>query len=208
MVVAETIAQMRSAFAAASPDVMILDVDLPDGDGRDALQWLRERSHVPVMMLTGHGDMVDKVVGLELGADDYLSKPFELRELLARLRTIQRRQSYAAGQPAVEINGRLKTLGLEIDTKAQEVRDQSGAQIKLTQAEYHIFVLLVRSAGRVVTRERLMEDVAGRSWDPNDRSIDVHISNLRKKLVEADGGRSNIIRTVRSAGYMLVKSVE
>ncbi len=203
--VVQSIAAMRTSFDRASPDIIVLDVGLPDGDGWEALRWLRQRSHVPVMMLTGHGETVDKVLGLELGADDYLSKPFELREVLARLHTIERRRVYAATEPVsftVASDGTMRLGGLEIDTNAMTVRSAAGEAIKLTQAEFRILVLLAETAHAVVTREILMENVVGRSWDPTDRSIDVHVSNLRKKLAAA-GVDANAIRTVRGQGYRL-----
>jgi DNA-binding response OmpR family regulator len=201
----DTLAKMKEAFGGQAPEVMIMDVVLPDGDGWEALRWVRERSQLPVMMLAGKDETIDKVAGLELGADDYLGKPFELRELLARLRTIQRRQAETNESTTADVaaNGTIKVRGIEIDTKGMEVRDASGASIKLTQAECRILIILARNSGIVVSRETLMEQVAGRGWDPNDRSMDVHVSNLRKKL-EGRAGSPDIIRTVRGVGYMLV----
>ncbi len=209
--VADTVAAMQASFETSPPELVILDVMLPDGDGWGALRWIRERSQLPVMMLTGKGDTIDKIVGLEMGADDYLAKPFEMRELLARLRTIQRRRVYAdqqnqqtqpvAAAPAAET--RFRFHGLEVDVVAHEVRDASGTEIKLTMAEFRLLSMLARHAGRVVSRDQLFEDVAGRDWDPNDRSIDVHLSNLRKKI-DGAANRAGIIRTVRGTGYMLI----
>jgi DNA-binding response OmpR family regulator len=201
---ARSVREARERFNDQRPDMMVLDVGLPDGDGWEVLRWIRERSHLPVLMLTGRNDAFDRVVGLELGADDYVGKPFVLREVLARLRAIQRRQIYANIQSSGEPGpSSLKIRGLEIDVRSQQLRDESGTPIKLTHAEYGILVLLARAAGQVVTREKMMQEVAGRDWDPNDRSIDVHVSNLRKKL-EAGANQLNLIRAVRGAGYMLI----
>jgi DNA-binding response OmpR family regulator len=191
-------------------------------------------------MLTGRTDAVDRVVGLELGADDYLGKPFVLREVLARLRAIQRRQDYGAAlsaqrqgpdpqalksplpsriaapqmsparpsppratRPKPAPVSPLRIGKLEIDLKGQELRDEAGTPIKLTHTEFNILILLASAAGQVVSRDRLMQEVAGRGWDPNDRSIDVHVSNLRRKL-EVGSAQPNLIRAVRGTGYMLV----
>lgn len=212
--VAGSVADMQQAFQDQEPAGVILDVMLPDGDGWGALRWLRARSQLPVIMLTGKADTVDKVVGLELGADDYLAKPFDLRELLARLRTILRRHEVTGGK-AIQTSmpdsggdrgsGELRFPGLAIDLGAQLVRDEQGTILRLTQAEYRILLLLVRAPGSAVTRGHLMKSVAGRDWDPNDRSIDVHVSNLRRKL-ETALGRAGMIRTVRGAGYMFIPS--
>lgn len=202
--IAGSVPEMQTAFLAAPPDMIILDVVLPGEDGWSALRWLRARSQVPVIMLTGKGDTVDKVVGLELGADDYLSKPFDLRELLARLRTVQRRAAKtdlpsASPAPTEEV----RFQGWVLDLAAQQLRNEQGEVVHLTLAEYRILELLAQAPRQVVTRERLMEAVAGRDWDPMDRSMDVHVSNLRRKL-EANPRQSGLIRTVRGSGYMLV----
>ncbi len=209
--IVESVAAMQASFDKSPPELVILDVMLPDGDGWGALRWIRERSQLPVMMLTGKGDTIDKIVGLEMGADDYLAKPFEMRELLARLRTIQRRRVYADQQvqqtpPAPTpsaVETKFRFHGLEVDVVAHEVHDANGTEIKLTMAEFRLLSILARNAGKVVSRDQLFEDVAGRDWDPNDRSIDVHLSNLRKKI-DGAANRAGIIRTVRGTGYMLI----
>lgn len=200
-----SVPEMQKTFTATTPDLIILDVMLPGEDGWSALRWLRARSQVPVVMLTGKGDTVDKVVGLELGADDYLAKPFDLRELLARLRTVQRRFEKPATStvPEAGLTGEVKFRGWVLDLTAQQLRNENNEPVHLTLAEYRVLLILVQASSQVVTREQLMEAVAGRDWDPLDRSIDVHVSNLRRKL-EADPKRSGLIRTVRGAGYMFV----
>jgi len=203
---AETVAAMRRTIENAAVGMVLLDVGLPDEDGWSALKWLRARSDVPIIMLTGKGEMTDKVVGLELGADDYLAKPFELRELLARMRTVQRRTEKAAAAapgPEGEGDGKISFAGWVLDSVSHLVKSDSGETLHLTQAEFRILALLARNPGVAVPRDDLMSAAAGRDWDPLDRSVDVHISNLRKKL-DLDPSLPSLIRTVRGAGYMFV----
>jgi two-component system OmpR family response regulator len=200
---AATVAQMRAIVADNKIDFVILDVVLPDGDGWSALRWLRARPHVPVMMLTGRAEPVDRVIGRELGADDYVAKPFDLRELVARLRAILRRLDKTAppADPAELIQFGRWTL----DTGCHRLMSGAGVAVHLTQHEYRILMLLARNPRRVVTRDQLMEATAGRAWQPFDRSVDVHVSNLRRKL-DHDPALPSVIRTVRGAGYMFVPS--
>jgi len=206
---AETVASMRRLIESTQVSLVLLDVGLPDEDGWSALKWLRARSDVPIIMLTGKSEMTDKVVGLELGADDYLAKPFELRELLARIRTIQRRTEKAAtahaAAPAAEgsADGKIAFAGWVLDPASHLVKSEAGETLHLTQAEFRMLSLLSRNPGVVVPRDDLMSAAAGRDWDPFDRSVDVHISNLRKKL-DLDPNLPSLIRTVRGAGYMFV----
>ena len=173
--------------------MVVLDVMLPKRNGLDVLRALRESSRIPVLMLTARGDDVDRIVGLEMGADDYLGKPFNPRELAARLRAIQRRAS--GGAPAREV---LEVGDVSLDVGARTVR-RSGVEIALTTAEFALLELFLRSAGRVVTRDAIAEQVLGRRLSAFDRSVDVHVSNLRKKL-DPDGGER--IKTVRGSGYV------
>ena len=197
---AGTVADMRAAIERGTVDLMLLDVVLPDEDGWSALRWVRARGDLPVIMLTGKGETVDKVIGLELGADDYLAKPFDMRELLARMRSIQRRADKRRTPSPDEA---LAFAGWRLDVASQQLKSEAGDTVHLTQAEYRILVLLARNPRRVITRDQLMEAMAGREWEPLDRSIDVHISNLRRKL-DPDPQQPSLIRTVRGAGYMLV----
>jgi DNA-binding response OmpR family regulator len=199
----DTVAAMRRTVESTQVDLVLLDVGLPDEDGWSALKWLRARSDVPIIMLTGKNEMIDKVIGLELGADDYLSKPFEFRELLARIRTILRRTEKAAIQVEAPVDEKIAFAGWILDPVSQLVKTEDGDLLHLTQAEYRILALLVRNPGRVIVRDDLMSAAAGRDWDPMDRSIDVHVSNLRKKL-DLDPDLPSLIRTVRGAGYMFV----
>lgn len=183
-------------------DLVILDVMLPGIGGFEVLRRIREKSRVPVLMLSARGEEVDRIVGLELGADDYLPKPFNPRELAARIRAVLRRTSKdgaAEGGPAV-----LRVGDLEMDLGAREVR-RSGEVIELTGAEFAILEALVREAGSVVDRNELSVQALGRRASAFDRSLDVHLSNLRRKLgPAADGG--DRIKTVRGVGYLYARS--
>ena len=183
--------------ASEAFDAMILDLMLPDADGLDICRSLRARSDMPVLMLTARGDPLDRVVGLELGADDYLPKPFEPRELLARLRAILRRR-VAPGQSQVMHFGRL-----EIDKGAREVR-LDGQRKLLTGHQFALLVALAERAGRVLSRDALMDLTRGEALEDFDRSIDVHISRLRA-AIEDDPKHPRRILTLRGAGYVFAK---
>ena len=181
--------------------VMILDVMMPGMDGFEVLKSLRKQSDMPVLMLTARGDETDRIVGLEVGADDYLPKTFSTRELLARLRAVTRRY-YRSGKPDSKENPEeiivVKNLRIHPGARAAHLDDEL---LNLTPIEYDLLVSLVRAAGRVLTRDQLLDSVAGRSYDVFDRSIDVHISSLRRKLND-DPRDPVFIKTIRSAGYM------
>ena len=181
-------------------DVVVLDVMLPRMNGLDVLRALRATSLVPVIMLTARGEDVDRIVGLEMGADDYLPKPFNPRELSARIRALIRRSEATAshGRPQEVI----AVDDLTMDLGAWVVR-RGGERVDLTSVEFAVLELLLRSLGQVVTRESISESALGRRLSPYDRSIDVHMSNLRKKLGPRPGGGARI-KTIRAAGYVLV----
>ncbi len=182
---------------AGDSDLVVLDVMLPGQDGFEVLRRLRQRqSRIPVLMLTARGEDVDRIVGLELGADDYIPKPFNPRELTARIRAIMRR---ATGETTAEAS-RLLVNGVELDPSAREVR-VDGRAVELTTFEFDILELLMRSAGRVLSRDALMERTYSRKATPFDRAVDMHVSNLRKKL----GGKRELIKTVRGVGYQFLK---
>lgn len=176
--------------------LVILDLMLPGMGGLDVLRRLRIHSPVPVLILTARGEDVDRILGLEIGADDYLPKPFNPRELIARIRAILRRTSRTSATGNSVIVG-----DVELDPAAREVR-MDGTQIDLTSVEFVLLETLLRDAGRVVTREQLTETVLGRKLGPFDRVIDVHISNLRKKLNRVHGEER--IKAVRGSGYLFV----
>jgi two-component system response regulator CpxR len=181
--------------------LVVLDVMLPGINGFDVLRRIRAHSRIPVLMLTARGDDVDRIVGLEIGADDYLPKPFNPRELVARIRAVLRR-----AQPAETQDGPTAlTVGdIEIDNGTREVRS-SGKVVELTSVEYDLLEKLLRRAGQIAKREELVKEVLGRELSPFDRSIDMHISNLRKKLgAHASGGER--IKTIRGVGYIYAAS--
>jgi len=188
---------------------VILDVMMPGMNGFDLLRELRRSSNVPVVMLTARGQDVDRIVGLEMGADDYLAKPFNPRELAARLRAIQRRMrqapsvqpaaSGAGGSPPAEARSVLTVGDVELNPRARLVR-RGGADVTLTSVEFALLEILMRAAGHIVSREDLSTQGLGRRLSQSDRSIDVHVSNLRKKLGALPGGGERI-KTVRGFGY-------
>jgi len=201
--VAETAGAMRAAVARTPVDLVILDVALPDQDGWSALRWLRMRRTVPIIMLTGTTKPVDTTIGLELGADDCLAKPVDPGDLVARIRAIQQRRDDA--HAAANTDEAICFADWTLDIVNQQLRSEAGQAMHLTQAEYRILVLLARNPRRVVSRDELMDVATGRDWEPFDRSVDVHISNLRRKI-DPDPSQPSLIRTVRGAGYMFVPS--
>lgn len=181
-------------------DLIILDVMLPGINGFEALRRIRSQSNVPVLMLTARGDDVDRIVGLEIGADDYLPKPFNPRELVARIHAILRRSSAHANAGAAALNEKVAIGDIQLNTGSRTVaRDNN--PIHLTAMEFDVLEVLLRNAGRVVERENLVEKVLDRKYSPYDRSIDVHVSNLRKKLGHEVDGMERI-KSVRQIGYL------
>ena len=178
-------------------DLVILDVMLPGMDGFEILRRVRQQSRVPVLMLTARGEDVDRIVGLELGADDYLPKPFNPRELVARIKAILRRSDSKAG------SGRIEVSGIALDPGARQVW-RAGEPVETTTLEFQILEMLMRAAGRVVSRDALMETLYNRKATPFDRSIDMHISHLRRKLE----GDTPLIKTIRGVGYQFVNAPE
>ena len=181
-------------------NLVVLDVMLPGIDGFEILRRLRQHSKVPVLMLTARGEDTDRIVGLELGADDYLSKPFNTRELAARIRAILRRIE-PRDAPAA---GRLEVNGIAIEPGSRSAW-RNGQPVELTTFEFDILETLMRTAGRVVSRDALMEQMYNRKATPYDRSIDMHISHLRKKL-EQDG--KPLIKTIRGVGYQFSRTYD
>jgi DNA-binding response OmpR family regulator len=195
---------LKGGYAA-----VILDYMLPGFDGFEVLRQLRQQSTVPVLMLTALGDESDRIVGLELGADDYLPKTFSTRELLARLRAVTRRAAMTVAQAAAREaaeRGELVVNDLRIDMDARSV-SLAGQPVTLTALEFDLLVCLARSAGRVLSRDQLLDAISGRSYEVFDRSVDVHVSAIRRKLGD-DPKNPRYIRTIRSAGYMLMRKAE
>ena len=187
--------------ACAEPwHAIILDLMLPGMDGFEVLKAIRHKSDVPVLMLTARGDEADRIVGLEIGADDYLPKTFSTRELLARLRAVTRRARSGAKADEPETEVVVGEIRINTGARTAVVGDEV---LVLTPVEYDLLLALARARGRVRSREALIEDIRDRHYDVFDRSIDVHISALRKKLGD-DAKNPRIIRTVRAAGYMMV----
>ena len=183
--------------------LVVLDVMLPGLNGFEVLRRIRAASKIPVLMLTARGDDVDRIVGLEIGADDYLPKPFNPRELTARIRAILRRVS--SEKPGAEPTAKKLSVGdVELDSGTRAVF-RAGENVELTAVEFDLLEKLLRAAGSIVTREELSKEVLGRSSSPFDRSIDMHISNLRKKLGHRFGAGERI-KTVRGVGYIYAQA--
>ncbi len=192
-----TIASGLQALKQEAYDALVLDLMLPDGDGLDACRQLRVFSTIPVLMLTARGEAMDRILGLEMGADDYLPKPFEPRELLARLKAILRRGKAGGGEV-------LRFGKLEIDRGARQVRVE-GVACEMTSYQFDLLLALAEKPGRVMSREQLLDDVKGESLEAFDRSIDVHISRIRA-AIEDDPKHPRRIITLRGAGYVFARS--
>jgi DNA-binding response OmpR family regulator len=186
------VANGNDALEAAACDLVLLDLRLPDIDGLDVCRQIRERSRVPIIVVTARGEEADRVVGLELGADDYLVKPYGLRELIARIRAVSRRTAAAgaAGEP-------MRVGGLEVDERARTA-SLGGEELELTPKEFDLLAALARDPGAAVTRQRLLADVWQTTWYGSSKTIDVHVAALRKKL-----GDPHWIETVRGIGFRL-----
>jgi DNA-binding response OmpR family regulator len=185
---------------AGNYTLIVLDVMLPDLNGFEVLRKIRLGSAIPVLMLTARGDEIDRIIGLEMGADDYLSKPFNPRELVARIRAIQRRSPLEkAEKEPVAVTNDLKVGDIELKPATHSLY-QGGSKIEVTAVEFSLLQELLKNAGRVVTRDDLAEKVLGRKLSLFDRSIDVHISSLRKKLGNYPGGQERI-KSIRGVGY-------
>ena len=207
-------AAMRAALARAVPDVVLLDVHLPGEDGLTLARFLRERHAVGIVMVTGASDVVDRVAGLEVGADDYVTKPFDLRELRARIKSVMRRvrerpgggAAAAAPVPAADVPAappRVPVGTGSLDLASRALYDASGAEVPLTAMEFDLLRVFVERPRQVLSRDQLLTLTRNREWEPFDRSIDIRIARLRRKI-EADPDRPQAIRTVRGAGYMFV----
>lgn len=196
-------AELHAAVARDAPDVILLDVNLGREDGFAIARRLRTNWQGGLMMVTGRGDTIDRVVGLEIGADDYVTKPFELRELLARIRSIGRRASGRAGAAPAASGDTLTFAGFALDRARRELRTADGSLIALTTGEYELLVVLAEHPGQVLSRDQLLRQTHRRDAGPFDRTIDVQIGRLRRKLGD-DGKSPRLIKSVRAAGYTLV----
>jgi DNA-binding response OmpR family regulator len=202
---AEDAKGMDAVLARTRPDLVILDLMLPGEDGLSICRRLRTQGSLPILMLTAKSDEIDRVVGLEMGADDYLVKPFGPRELLARVRAVLRR---GAAAPVVKPPDRRLSFDVfQIDLDARQLIDQQNATVALTSAEFDLLACFVQRPRRVLTRDQILDWTRGRSADPFDRTVDMLISRLRRKL-EAVSPGSKLISTVRNGGYLLTAHVK
>ena len=190
--------------SGASFDIAILDVSMPGEDGLSLARYLREHSSIGILMVTASAKTVDRIIGLEIGADDYIAKPVDLRELLARIKAVLRRlggQAQAPGAAAADANRLVPFGAFKLDLDAHKLFDQAGEEVSLTAMEFDLLKAFAERPNRVLSRHQLLELAHNRDWEPFDRSIDIRIARLRRK-VEPDPEKPQIIRTVRGAGYM------
>ena len=206
--VAGTVAEALEKAAAQMPDLVLLDVMLPDGSGYDVARTLRESSKVPIIMLTARGEETDRIVGLELGADDYIVKPFSAREVAARIRAVLRRTGDAqqATPAPTEKAGPLEVGPVRVDRDRREAR-VNDEDIDLTRKEFELLELLIREAGSVISRERLIDEVWDTNWFGSTKTLDVHVSSLRRKLGD-DSQNPRFIHTVRGVGFRFAAADE
>ena len=201
---------VREAFSDAPPDLVTLDLNLGTEDGLDIARDIRRTHDVPIIMVTGKDDVIDRVVGLELGADDYLTKPFHVREVLARVHAVLRRSKMRGASRAEPVDASPPTDllhdldGLKLDIDRMQLTDRDGKDCDLTTADFKLLAAFVGNAKRPLSRDRLMDLIDGTEWAPLDRTIDNQVARLRKKI-ERDPSRPTLIKTVRGIGYMLTE---
>jgi DNA-binding response OmpR family regulator len=214
---AATGAQMREHIEHELPDVVLLDIRMPGEDGLVLARYLREHYDLGIIMVTASGDLVDRVVGLELGADDYIAKPFDLRELLARVKSVLRRlqakpsregtpqAAVGQAQQAQQPQPRRQRFGrCEIDIESRRLFEIGGGEVTITAMEYDLLTTFLANPNRVLSRDQLLLRTRNREWEPFDRSIDIRIGRLRRKIEPDPSGEPRCIRTVRNAGYMFI----
>jgi two-component system OmpR family response regulator len=200
-------AGMWRVLETAKPDLLVLDLNLPGDDGLVLCRTLRAKSRLPIIMLTARSDPVDRILGLEMGADDYLAKPFEPRELLARIRSVLRRTHTLPPKLEPQTARRMHFAGWMLDLSARHLLDPQGVMIALSGAEFRLLRIFLEHPNRVLNRDQLLNLAKGRDADPFDRSIDLQVSRLRQKLGD-DAKSPQLIKTVRSEGYVLAAEVE
>jgi two-component system OmpR family response regulator len=198
--------EARRAWPLGRYHIVILDLMMPGESGLDFARWLRSQSDVPIVMLTAMGEETDRIVGLELGADDYVAKPFNPRELLARIRAVMRRV-HGEGTRRDPLPSVIRFGGWMLEPQRRRLLNPDGVEVSLTGGEYELLTVLVERPNRVLTRDMLMDLLRGRQAGPFDRAIDVAVSRLRRKL-EDDGRNPSLIKTVRGGGYVLAADVE
>jgi len=200
-------AGMRRALAQSPVDLVILDLMLPGEDGLMLARSLRDESNVGIIILTGRGETVDRIIGLEMGADDYLPKPFHLRELLARVKSVLRRVSNRTVERAPAPRSKARFAGWNLDLSSRELFSPAGREVRLTTGEFDLLAAFVNNANQVLTRDRLLDLARNREAGPFDRTIDVQVGRLRRKL-EDDPQRPSMIKTVRGTGYIFTPTVD
>ena len=201
---AENGAALRALVETETLDLAILDINMPGEDGLSLARFLRESTDIGIVMLTASGETVDRIVGLEMGADDYLPKPFDLRELMARIKAVLRRRKAAGKISRISADGaetlvRFGSFLLNLDS--HKLFDGAGEEVAITSMEYDLLKVFAEHPNRVLNRDQLLEYAHNRDWEPFDRSIDIRIMRLRRKI-EEDPGKPQIIKTVRGVGYM------
>jgi two-component system OmpR family response regulator len=207
-------AGMRAVLAREVIHLVLLDLMMPGEDGLSLARYIRQHSEIPIIMLTGKGDLIDRVVGLETGADDYIPKPFELREVLSRIRAVMRRAgprvAPSASVPAPATSGNASKVlvfeGWRLDVLRRELRRQTGDLVPLTAGEFELLCAFARHPNRVLNRDQLIDLVKGREWAAYDRGVDTQVMRLRKKI-EADPSNPSLIKTVRGSGYVFAAAV-
>jgi two-component system OmpR family response regulator len=200
--------EMRKAMAQSAVDLVILDLMLPGEDGLTLARTLRQESSVGIVILTGRGEIVDRIIGLEMGADDYLPKPFHLRELLARVKSVLRRASSRSTESqAAPSRSKARFAGWNLDLSSRELFSPAGQEVRLTTGEFDLLAAFVNNANQVLTRDRLLDLARNREAGPFDRTIDVQVGRLRRKL-EDDPQRPTMIKTVRGTGYIFTPAVD
>jgi len=205
---ADSAASARQLLEGEPPSLVLLDVGLPGEDGLSLARHIREHFDIGIIMVSGAGETVDRIVGLEVGADDYVAKPFDLRELRARLKSVLRRYQRSAVPetpvaPPAEQSRRVAVGRCVLDLDSHRLFEQDGEEIPLTRMEFELLEVLVQRPNRPLTRDQLLNLTQNRDWDPYDRSIDIRIARLRRKI-ESDPDKPRSIRTVRGLGYMFV----
>jgi two-component system, OmpR family, response regulator len=197
---------MHDSLTVVTPDLIILDIMLPEQDGLTLCRDLRAKSRIPILMLTARGDELDRILGLEMGADDYLPKPFSPRELLARIKSILRRAEEGGGHSSTPPT-QLRFAGWTFDLIGRQLVSADGVVTALSTGEFRLLHMLTTNANRVLSRDQLLDALAGREAGPFDRTIDVMVSRLRRRLAD-DSREPELIKTIRNEGYMLAVPVE